>query len=932
MLKRRRSGLGAVLRASTWLLAGLLAIVGTTLVFAAPLAELVLTRVLIERGFGPAQLEVSRIDLGGLSLHRVALLNKTVTLERADFSFDWRGLLQRRLDAVALDGINLRLEWSADGTVSLGPRVLFPRPSQSDQVTSPAPIAAPAPDRPQDATAAPIQSQPWLRSLIVENSRVVLALPTGDVVVPVALTLAQDGNGRGLDLSFDGRGPGLDLKIAVAAVEPLDKPAQGSASVSYMLNGFSLPGLAADISGSGNISLSFDAEGARAHDSWAELAFTLDARARPGILQGIGLKLDRPVRFSLSGADRRPLTFALDRTAAIPTVLADLAVGLAIGATEFRGAFDGRIDVPLVNRSEQRADPQDFTIERLELTAKQWPIPGGRADAALRVTDFKGPIALAAGRLAAYARIDDLKSDVAVQRIEANLAAGFRLDGLSLSFDIADLWLEAEGINLGGATADGLNRIVLDRASRAAQQVNVVFGSAGSVTVTSDLGLAAAVPRLAPAPAAPDSGAASLTIPRLGLVGYLTHHNDRRSGNLKLVVADGRLTHPVVGLADIAAELVSDGRRLGGPISARLVEASDPKRPKQLDRRGAELRSVIDLSATALNIGGKLIAPPKTEVGTFSYTRRPETPATLALTIPPRLWSNEPSLLDAFGPLVALSGSTGTFGLDVRATLTGNSALAGTAKLTLADFGFRAGALDVQALNAAVELNQIWPPRAAAAQRLSFGRLVAGIPFTEGDFTIVLPGDGTVAIPAAEMKLAGGTVSGRNVAVPLDGSARAFALDIANVDLGSLIRSFAADGLTGNGKLAGRLPLQFADGRLLIERGQLGGRNGSIAYVPATTPAALSESGGTLVLKALSNFQYDELLARLDGDVTQDLAVSVTLKGRNPALYGGYPIEINLNLDGPLNRLVRDGLSGYRIPDDIKQRLEQQGISAGASN
>ena len=80
------------------------------------------------------------------------------------------------------------------------------------------------------------------------------------------------------------------------------------------------------------------------------------------------------------------------------------------------------------------------------------------------------------------------------------------------------------------------------------------------------------------------------------------------------------------------------------------------------------------------------------------------------------------------------------------------------------------------------------------------------------------------------------------------------------------------------------------------------------------------------MLQALADFKFDEVTANLNGDVTKDLAISLSLKGRNPGLYGGYPIEFNLNLDGPLNRLVRDGLSGYRIPDDIKQRLEQQGL------
>ena len=85
------------------------------------------------------------------------------------------------------------------------------------------------------------------------------------------------------------------------------------------------------------------------------------------------------------------------------------------------------------------------------------------------------------------------------------------------------------------------------------------------------------------------------------------------------------------------------------------------------------------------------------------------------------------------------------------------------------------------------------------------------------------------------------------------------------------------------------------------------------------------------MLQALANFQFDEVTANLNGDVTKDLGVGLSLKGRNPDLYGGAPIEFNLTLDGPLNKLVREGLSGYRIPDDIKSRLEQLGVN-GTTN
>jgi hypothetical protein len=287
--------------------------------------------------------------------------------------------------------------------------------------------------------------------------------------------------------------------------------------------------------------------------------------------------------------------------------------------------------------------------------------------------------------------------------------------------------------------------------------------------------------------------------------------------------------------------------------------------------------------------------------------------------------------MDAFGPILPLTRTSGTFGLeaDVKPA---NGIIGGSARLLFDDFGFSADALTIQGLSGVIALDQIWPPRAAEPQRLAFGRMVAGLPITSGDLTLSIPGDGTAILTDAKMQLAGGRIIGKNQVVPLDGRAGSFALDVVGVDLGALVASFPTDGLTAIGTLNGRIPFATRNSELFISDARLSGRDGSIAYAPAAPPAALAQGGGTILLQALADFKYDEVTARMNGNVTKDLAVSLQLKGRNPGLYGGYPIEFNLNLDGPLNRLVRDGLSGYRIPDDIKQRLEQQGIGNAAGN
>ncbi len=915
MLRRRQSLGGRLLRALAWLVAGVLALVGIVLLLSAPLAELVAGRMLAARGLGPATLDITRLDPGGISVRGLTVLGGAAKVAEIDVTYDWRELMQGHVDAVRIDGLDAKVMWAADGKISVGGLQIYPRVPEVAAPTTP-----PAPAQPA-AKPPPANNAPALRSLIVGNSKLVLALPSGDINLPLAITATQGDTGRALEFSLTGSGKGVEFNTSVNAIEPLGKAAQGAAALSFKISALTLPGMAENISGESTLNVSFDAKGAKADNSRAELAFSLPKAARSNPL---GLDDSKPIKVALAGINSQLLSFTLDRTTPISRAKMDAAVTLASGGTELRAMLKGWADVPLANSAGVVSDPQDFNIERLGVTARQVPLEGGLVDASMMILDFKGPVAVADGRVTANIKATALAN--LAERIETNLVAGFRLDGLSQSFDVKELWLEAENLNLGPSLAQGINRANLDANAKSAQQVNLVFGSSGGVTLTTDLALSGDLPKIITDATTQPPTMASLALPKLALAGYLTQAGDALKGSIKLAVADGKLTHPFVGLSDLAATLSFDGKVLSGPLSARLMEAADPARPKALDRRGATLMSNITVDSDSIDIKGNLTAGAEVEIGTFRYDQKGAAPGTLAIKIPPRTWMSEPSFLDAFGPIAALTNTTGTLGLELRATPTKTGTIDGKLSLALADFGFNAGALTMQGVNAAIELEQVWPPRAKSPQRLSFAKLLAGVPFTDGDFTVSLPGDATAIITLADIKLAGGTVTGRDLIVPLDNRDQAFAMDVNNVDLGALVAAFPTDGLSAIGKLAGRLPLRLTNSRLFIEKGRLSGRNGNIRYAPATAPAALAQGGGTILLQALADFKFDEVTANLNGDVTKDLAISLSLKGRNPGLYGGYPIEFNLNLDGPLNRLVRDGLSGYRIPDDIKQRLEQQGL------
>ena len=85
------------------------------------LAERFLERELAARGIAPAALRVERIDAAGLAIRDVALGAPgapDLAIERVEADWSWRSLLHRRLDALRVSGLRLRVALRAGGATA----------------------------------------------------------------------------------------------------------------------------------------------------------------------------------------------------------------------------------------------------------------------------------------------------------------------------------------------------------------------------------------------------------------------------------------------------------------------------------------------------------------------------------------------------------------------------------------------------------------------------------------------------------------------------------------------------------------------------------------------------------------------------------------------------------------------------------------------
>lgn len=180
--------------------------------------------------------------------------------------------------------------------------------------------------------------------------------------------------------------------------------------------------------------------------------------------------------------------------------------------------------------------------------------------------------------------------------------------------------------------------------------------------------------------------------------------------------------------------------------------------------------------------------------------------------------------------------------------------------------------------------------------------------------------------------IAGGTVRIEGVKLDLAAKRSAAPLLVDDIDLAALLKLAAVDGLAGTGRIEGTLPLVRAGGKLRIEDGLLrASGDGTIQYAPSESVRKLATSRPQdlgVAIEAFSDFRYELLEARVDGELTGALVIGLSVRGANPSFENGRAVSLDLNLDAHLADLVRAGAESYRVPEQIEERVRER--SGGA--
>jgi hypothetical protein len=254
----------------------------------------------------------------------------------------------------------------------------------------------------------------------------------------------------------------------------------------------------------------------------------------------------------------------------------------------------------------------------------------------------------------------------------------------------------------------------------------------------------------------------------------------------------------------------------------------------------------------------------------------------------------------------------------------------GAVHVALRDWNLESPVARFEGLNAILDIDGPWPVSVPAGQSLWMERVDFGLELHNGLVRYGLNPDGTIDIERAEWEFAGGRIHTAGRFDPL-AEEQELLLEVDDVDLAQLLALVPLEGLSGEGRIGGRLPLVRRGDVLEIHDASLRGdtAGGWLRYAAAGGIAGLASSqrGFLVALSAFENLRWESLELGMNGDTQGVVEIRLHVRGRNPEYQSGRPVEFNMNVESKLADLLRKEAASYRIPAEIERRLGE--IAAG---
>ena len=229
-------------------------------------------------------------------------------------------------------------------------------------------------------------------------------------------------------------------------------------------------------------------------------------------------------------------------------------------------------------------------------------------------------------------------------------------------------------------------------------------------------------------------------------------------------------------------------------------------------------------------------------------------------------------------------------------------------------------------IRATVTVDEFIPIVLQPGQRVRVDALDIGLVFERGDVVFGIPDGRQLDILAANFGWLGGVVSADPFSIALDSPERNVTLRASGVDLGLLLDQVPLEGLSAVGTLRGTVPLRLSGDNIRVDNAILEAvEPGIIRYDPEDSLPDFGDETGSvdLLLEAARNFHYDDLSLIVAGRTGDQLSARLRLVGGNPDLFDGYPVALNVNLEGALDQILRRGIAVSQVGTFTQEYFER---------
>ncbi|WP_176754368.1 YdbH domain-containing protein [Nitrosomonas sp. Nm132] len=228
-------------------------------------------------------------------------------------------------------------------------------------------------------------------------------------------------------------------------------------------------------------------------------------------------------------------------------------------------------------------------------------------------------------------------------------------------------------------------------------------------------------------------------------------------------------------------------------------------------------------------------------------------------------------------------------------------------------------------LNATLSLNDLLSPSSPSRQTLTIQRIDPGIPLERLVVFYQIEGSPPrIALEKADLFLLGGSVS-LGPAIIDPASARTdFVIRVDDIDLEVLFDQIQVEGLTGNGRVSGSIPVTFEGSQITIRNSHLVAEAPGVLHFQSDKASQLLAGAGKemdWLLQALQDFHYSELSLKLDKSAAHDLVATLSLLGNNPNVKEGQMFRLNLNLESNIGEILQAIGQGYRLSSEVLRDL-----------